>query len=120
VSLLTDIAGLVDDALEAADILTDITYTPPSTGGTMVAGAWSGATAGTPAGCRGWVDEDVARLLPDPAARKANHRLVGITQPSLAVTPAVQGKLLVRGTTHTVLRVSQDPAAATWLLLTEV
>lgn len=119
-SLLTDIAGLVHDALDGADILLDLTYTPPSTGGTMVAGAWSGATAGTAQACKGWVDDDVSRLVPDPAARLAKHRLIGITQPSLAVIPVANGTVLARGTTHVVRRVSQDPASATWLLLTEV
>lgn len=119
-SLLTDLPALIHDALVGADILMDLTYTGPSTGGTMVGGKWESTTGGSPLTCKGWIDDDVSRLVPDPSARTAKQRLVGITQPSLSVTPVVQGKVTARGTVHTVTGVTQDSASATWLLLTEV
>jgi hypothetical protein len=113
-----DIRSIVGAAL--TDILLDLTYTPPSTGGTMVGGAWVGATAGSARTCKGLVDADVHSLLPDPTTRKAKHRRVLITQTSLAVTPEPGGKVTARSLALTVLQVSQDPAGATWELLAEV
>lgn len=113
----TQVRSLVGTAL--APILLDLTYTPPSTGGTMSGGAWVGATAGTAQTCKGVVDSDVSELVPDPAGRKASYRRVLITQTSLAVTPVAQGKVTARGQAFTVLRVEQDPASATWELLAE-
>lgn len=113
----TQIRSLVGTAF--APILPEITYTSPSTGGTMQNGAWAGATAGTAYTCKGVVDSDVSELIPDPAGRKASHRRVLITQTSLAVSPVAQGRVTARGQSYAVLRVEQDPAAATWVLLAE-
>lgn len=113
----TQIRTLVGSAL--SPILLDITYTPPSSGGSMVAGAWVGATAGTPQTCKGLIDSDVSELIPDPAGRNAKHRRVLILQTTLAVTPVTQGKVSDGSETVTVLRRERDPANATWVLLAE-
>jgi hypothetical protein len=118
--------GLLDSTIRQtvhsalSPLLMDLSYTGPSSGGSYSTGAWTGTTVATAQTCKGWIEQDVSRLIPNPADRKSNHRVVGITQLSLDVTPVAGGQVTARSETLAVLRVEQDPASATWLLLAEV
>lgn len=117
--LLDTIPQIVGSALTG--ILPRGVYTAPSSGGSMVGGAWVGATAGATHECDCLVDDDVKDLVESMGGpRKMTHRRVLITQTSLAVTPETGGKVTARGETLTVLYRRQDPASATWELLAEV
>lgn len=112
-----EIAEIVSDGLEAADVPYDITITRKTPGSTQPPyTAWNrGPPTIADHPCRGWVDDYSARQR-DGTIIKINDRKVIILVPSLeGITPTADDIVTAQGQ-YTVISVKHDPASATYEL----
>ena len=106
-----DLAAIAHSALQG--FMLDVTLTQVIEGG-YVTGSGRSNTE-TDYACKGFVEADAKRYI-DLGLVQRGDRVITILQDSLSITPADGDKVAIRGATSTVQSVSQDPAAATWIL----
>jgi len=111
-----ELADIINDALEGADLPFDLTLTREVPGSTEP--PYSPWNPGPPTtathACRGFVDDYRADQR-DGTLIHLNDRKIVILAPSIAVTPVPGDKLTARGQTYTVVTVQADPALATFI-----
>ena len=111
-----ELADIINDALESADVPFDLTLSRDVPGST--APPYSQWNPGPPTtqthACRGFVDDYRADQR-DGTLIMQNDRKVVILAPSISVTPVPGDKVTARGQEYTVVTVQADPALATYL-----
>lgn len=111
-----EIAEIVSDALESANLPIDIVVSRTTAADPDPSTPW---IPGTPTtvnyACRGFVDDYRADQI-DGSVIQRNDRKVIVLTPSLAITPVPGDSVTARGETLTVINVRADPALATWEL----
>ena len=109
-----DIAALVSDGLEAAELPLDLTLTRTVAGTPDEDEPWLPVTPTTTTyPCRGFEDNYSAYYIVNGLALQGDRRIM-ILAPSLSVTPIAGDQITSRGETFTVVSVKSDPARALW------
>jgi hypothetical protein len=110
-----DIAALVSDGLEAAELPLDLTLTRTVAGTPDPDEPWVPVTPTTTAyPCRGFEDSYSAYYLANQLVQEGDRKIVILAQ-SLAVTPEPGDQITSRGETFTIVGpVKTDPARAAW------
>lgn len=110
-----ELADIINDALEGADLPFDLTLSRDVPGST--APPYSQWNPGPPTtqthACRGFVDDYRADQR-DGTLIQLNDRKVVILAPSLSVVPVPGDKITARGIEYTAVTVQADPALATY------
>lgn len=110
-----ELAGIIFDALEGADLPYDLVLTREIPGSTEP--PYSPWSPGPPTiqthNCRGLVDDYRADQR-DGTLILSNDRKVLILAPSLSITPVPGDKITARGVVYTAITVQADPALATF------
>lgn len=110
-----ELAEIIGDALEAAELPYDLVLTRDVPGST--APPYSPWSPGPPTiqthNCRGLVDDYRADQR-DGTLIQINDRKILILAPSLSVTPVPGDRITARGVVYTAITVQADPALATF------
>jgi hypothetical protein len=113
-----DIAGIVADAIDQAGGLLDVTLTK-KTPGTRDPNDLTAGThpTSTPYACEGVVSDYAARLIDSTLVATGDRRVVilGATLPP-DIVPAPGDQVTIESLTYDVVRVTRDPAAASYEL----
>ncbi len=111
-----EIAEMVADALESANVPYDLTLTRSTPGEVDPDEPWVVPEPTITAhACRGFVDSYRADQV-DGTVIQRNDRKVMVLVPTLSITPVPGDTVTARGQTYGVVHVDADPALATWTL----
>lgn len=109
-----DIAALVSDGLESADLPLDLTLIRTTPGTPDPDQPWVSVTdTVTSYACRGFEDSYSAYYIVNGLVEEGDRKIM-IVVPSLSVTPQPGDQITSRGETFTVIRAKTDPARALW------
>lgn len=109
-----DIAALVSDGLDAADLPLDLTLTRTTAGQSDPAQPWVPTQdTVTSYACRGFEDSYSAYYIANGLVQEGDRKIAVLAQ-SLSITPQPGDQITSRGQTFTVIGVKTDPARALW------
>lgn len=109
-----DIAALVSDGLDAADLPLDLTLTRTVAGTPDPDEPWLPVTPTTTTyACRGFEDNYSAYYIANGLVQEGDRKIMILT-PSLSITPQPGDTITSRGQAFTVIGVKADPARALW------
>ena len=105
-----ELGDTLTDALTAFDIPQGVTVRRTTVSGTP----YSPTTTTADYAGKGWVDTYSTFDLADSTVR-ASDRKVFILVSSLLIVPTTADRMVIGGTTHTIISVQLDPAGAAWV-----
>lgn len=110
-----EIAAIVNESLEGANVPYDIVITRTVTTGGDPWTPGSGTTTTVNHSCRGFEDEYKAHER-DGTLIQANDTRVLVLAPSIDIDPNGADSITVRGKTYAIINAVLDAAGATWII----